>query len=117
MDVKINNKEYTLHFGWDFLEFINDVRGAEIKANGQGINTKTAGLSFLEAGLESKDPTAVRDAIKAGLSTEKSKPSNEDVEDFVKQKLVKTPKQYKDFVEELHEEIKKEPMLKAIINL
>lgn len=117
MIINIANKDYTLYFGWDFLEQVNKIFGAKIDVDGQEINMGTGGLSFLQAGLESYDPITVQKAIQAGTSTETQKPSVANIRKFIESKLTDDVAEYQVFVEEMLEAIKKEPMLKAMANL
>ena len=117
MEIKIANKNYTLYFGWDFLDRINTLFGIKIEESGQEINTRTGGLAFMHSGLESNDPTAVAKVIQAATNTEKQQPSTVNIRKFVEEKLINDPKGYKDFVKELNDTIKKEPMLKALTAL
>ena len=55
--------------------------------------------------------------IQAGKATEPQKPSLVNVRQFVEELLINKPKEYKEFVDELSNEIKKEPMLKAMDKL
>ena len=48
MQIKIANKEYTLYFGWEFLDQINNKFGLKVEAEGQDINTRSAGLPFMQ---------------------------------------------------------------------
>ena len=117
MQVKIANKEYTLYFGWEFLDQINNKFGLKVEAEGQDINTRSAGLPFMQSGLSSYDPIALVKVIQAGTATEPQKPSLINVRQFVEELLINKPKEYKEFVDELSNEIKKEPMLKAMDKL
>ena len=67
----------------------------------------------MEQGLESKDPITVQKVIQAATSTEKSKPSVKNIRSFIED-LLSDGKKYVEFVEELHEEIKKDKLLSAI---
>lgn len=117
MIVKIANKEHELHFGWSFLDRINTTFGIKVEEGEQEINTRTGGLAFMHSGLEANDPTAVLKVIQAGTNTEKQQPSVVNIQKFVEDKLINEPKEYKKFVKELNDTIKKEPMLKALSEL
>lgn len=116
MEIKIANKNYTLYFGWDFLDRINHEFGIVVESAGQEINTRTGGLAFLEVGLSSYDPIAVQKAIQAATNTETSKPSVVNIRKVIEE-MVQEPKEYKAFVDEMLAEIKKAPLLKAVANL
>lgn len=114
MKIKLNEKEFELHFGFEFLKEINNSMGVVIEVEGQEINTRTGGLTYLDAGLESYDPVSLIKAIKAGTCTLSSKPSTKDLERYVEDLLVTNTDEYVQLVEELKEEIKKQPMLTAL---
>lgn len=115
MNTTIGSKDYTLHFGWDFLETINNLFGYVTDIEGVSIETKMNGYPFMEMGLGAKDPIAVQKVIQAGTSTEKSKPSKVDIRKFIEDKLI--DETYSDFVEELHQEIKKDKLLSALAKM
>lgn len=117
MEFKIANKNYTLYFGWDFLDQINRHFGAKMEVEGQEINTNTGGLAFLEVGLASYDPIAVQKAIQAAISTESTKPSVINIRKAIEDKLISNPKEYKDFVDELRDTVKKDKFLQAILTI
>lgn len=117
MQIKINANEYTLHFGWSFLEEINNVFGVRVEVDGNEMNTRAGGLTFLENGLERFDPITVAKAIKAGTNTYKNQPQFKDIQSYVEGILVKDSQEYVDLAKGILEEIKKEPMLKALNNL
>lgn len=117
MQVKIANKEYTLHFGWEFLKEVNKKFGVTIEQGGQEINTRQGGLAFMNAGLESYDPVTVIEVVKAATNTELQKPATVNIQEAVEEKLLSGSKEYKAFVDELKESIKKEPKLKALNEL
>ena len=113
MVVKIKEKEYELHFGFKFIEQANNERGLVVGAGddgGMAINTKTQGIQMLTTGLDSYDPVAVRDVIRFGTNTERSKPRVSDIEDYI-ESLASKGDPYFDFVDELSDEIKKQPLL------
>ena len=117
MQIKIANKEYTLYFGWEFLKEINKSFGITVEQGGQEMNTRQGGLAFMNAGLDSYNPVAIIDIIKAATNTEPQKPATVNVQKAVEEKLLSGTKEYKAFVDELKDTIKKEPMLKALSEL
>lgn len=117
MEIKIKDKAYPLHFGWAFLEEVNKVFGVTVEAEGQEINTRTAGLPFLMNGLATYDPVVVLKAIKCATVTERSKPATLDLQDHLEKLLIEDAKGYKAFVDEMHAEVKKSPLLKAVTKL
>lgn len=113
MVITIKDKEYDLHFGFKFIEQANAERGLVVGAGDEGsmsINTQTQGVQMLTTGLDSYDPVAVRDVIRFGTNTERSKPKVADIEKFVED-LATEGDPYFEFVDELSEEIKKQPLL------
>ena len=114
MQIKLNGKDFELFFGWDFLEQVNNKFGFVMDVQGVEINTRMNGYPFMEQGLQSYDPTAVVKVIQAGLSTERTQPSKDDIRDFVTEKMVQGKESYKEFVNGLLDEIKKDKMLKAL---
>lgn len=112
--MKLGKKELDLHFGWDFLAEVNDTLSFEMEVDGQKIPTRAGGMAFLQMGLSQYDPITVLKVIKAGLSTAKQKPSNEELKQLIEDLLAEGPDKYKAFVDELFEMIKKEPMLDAL---
>lgn len=81
MQVTINKKDYTLHFGLKFLEAINKKRGMTY----EGMNLGYGGLSLLNSGLAMKDPLALVDVIRAGLVTSKKQPTEGEIEGFLEE--------------------------------
>ena len=117
MEIKIANKNYTLYFGWDFLDKINYHFGVKVESEGQEINTRAGGMAFMESGLGMNDPITVVKVIQSATATESQKPSVVNIRKFVEGLLIDDQKAYKELVKELAEEIKKEPMLKALTAL
>lgn len=115
--MKLGKKELDLYFGWDFLAEVNDTISYEMEINGEKLPTRAGGMAFLEIGLSQYDPITVLKVIKAGLSTAKQKPSNEELKQSIEELLAEGPSKYKAFVDELFEAIKKEPMLNALLTL
>lgn len=115
--MKLGKKELDLHFGWDFLAEVNETLGFEMDMEGQKISMRSGGMAFLQMGLSQYDPITLLKVIKAGLSTAKQKPSNEELKQSIEELMSESPDKYKAFVDELFEVIKKEPMLKALMEL
>lgn len=115
--MKLGKKELDLHFGWDFLAEVNETLGFEMDMEGQKISMRSGGMAFLQMGLSQYDPITLLKVIKAGLSTAKQKPSNKELKQSIEELMSESPDKYKAFVDELFEAIKKEPMLKALMEL
>lgn len=113
MVVELNGKEYNLYFGFKFLEQANQERGLVVGAGSDesvSINTNAQGAQMLLSGLNQYDPVALRDAIRFATNTERQKPSVMVIENFVED-LATDGDQYFTFIDELVEEIKKQPLL------
>lgn len=110
MIITINEKEYELHFGWDFIEEINKLNGVEV----QGMAMNTGGVTMLDAQLEMNDPVAVKKAVKAGLSTAKSKPSIQEIEDYVVDMIERD--EYDDFLNNLKKKLSTQPLTKIAMD-
>lgn len=118
MEFKIANKDYTLHFGWDFLEQINALFGMKIEADGGvEINTRSNGYPFMIQGLESRDPVALQYVIQAATATEKSKPSKVNIRKAILELMQEDIELYKMTVDEILDEIKKDEVLQVIQRL
>lgn len=105
MVITINQKEYELHFGWAFLRYMNKNSGFEVEE----ISMDTGGLPKLTLGAELQDPETMVKIIKAGTDTEKQKPSNLEIEQYVETLIME--ENYSDVFDEMWEEIKKQPLL------
>lgn len=109
MILEINGKEYELYFGMDFIREIDKM----YPLNSFGMDMKVGGLPFLNTALAMRNPVALVNVIKAGTSTLPQKPSTEDVEIYVTERIIQEgpEKVFKEF----DEEIKKQPFLIALI--
>ena len=78
MTLTIDGKEYTLHFGLDFIRTMDQIyRGGNENYNfGMGINSAVVYLEQL-------NPVILLDLIHAGLITEKQRPSKAKIEEFI----------------------------------
>lgn len=110
MMVEIENKEYELHFGWDFIEVLNELNGVVV----QGMAMNTGGLTKLVGQLDLGDPIAVRLAIQAGTSTYASKPSKKGIEKYI-EGLIEAD-EYDSFLELLQKEFEKNPLTRIALN-
>lgn len=109
MMIEIGKKEYELHFGWDFIETINKINGIEVK----GMSMNTGGVSMLDAQLDMNDPIALKKAIQAGTSTEKSKPSVKDIQEFIEGLIMdEDEEKYDEFVGNLKKQLSSQPLTK-----
>lgn len=108
MIVTIGKKDYSLSFGFDFINELDKFHFAEINGIKYGM-----GLTMLLTGLADENPTALRDLIKAGLSTEPQKPTNKEVEEFIMELADQSEEGLNPVFESYLEEVKKQPLLKG----
>lgn len=78
MTLTIDGKEYTLHFGLDFIRELDQIyRGGNANYSfGMGMNSV---YIYLTQG----NPVILLDLIHAGLITEKKRPSKAKIEEFI----------------------------------
>lgn len=105
MNITINGVTYELHFGWAFLKHANEFFGLEA----EGINTKAGAMPILMAGASMKDPVALMNLIKCGLASERTQPSNKELEDYIEELIEKDL--FEETFDELLGNIKKRPLL------
>lgn len=109
MNIKIDDVEYELHFGWDFIEYLNDKNGVVV----EGLKMDTGGLTKLTGQLDLGDPIALRLAIQAGTNTLRSKPSKRGIEKYI-EGLIESG-EYESFLQELQEKLEKNPLTRVVI--
>lgn len=107
MQIKIGDRYYNLTFGFDALDYLDSVyrQSAEGLTFGFGLNEFLTQISL-------RNITVIRHAIKAGTSTEKSRPSNADIERFAAEML--TAEEEGESYEELLAALKKQPLTAQI---
>ena len=105
MIIKINGRDYELHFGWEFLKYVNKVNGLQV----EGVNVGVGGMTKLEFGANLLDPETLYIALKAGLASEKHQPSNSELERFIEEKIEDGT--YEEFYTDLWKEVKKASVL------
>nr|DAU45906.1 MAG TPA: tail assembly chaperone [Bacteriophage sp.] len=76
--ITINDKDYTLNFGFDFLRVLDE--RYSINQNGVAFGF---GVQHAVVDLQQKNPLVLLDLIQAGAATERQKPSVEGIERFV----------------------------------
>lgn len=81
MKITINKKDYTLHFGLDFIETLDDTE--IIDQNGMQVGMGTQ----MNVGLlaDSRNPKYLVNIIRAALTTEESVPSTLDIRKWVEE--------------------------------
>ena len=109
MIIKINERDYELHFGWAFLKYANKANGLEV----EGMNVGVGGMTKLELGANLSDPETLLVSLKAGLASEQHQPSNRDLEKFIETKIEDDT--YQEFYTELWQEVKKAPVLSQAV--
>lgn len=78
MELKIGGKKYQMIFGLDAIDTLDRIYKTTVNGVDFGV-----GVNMLITYLFDGNPTALRNAIKAGTSTEPQKPSNEDIEQYL----------------------------------
>lgn len=109
MIIKINERDYELHFGWAFLKYANKANGLEV----EGMNVGVGGMTKLELGANLSDPETLLVSLKAGLASEQHQPSNRELEQFIESKIEDDT--YHEFYKELWQEVKKAPVLSQAV--
>lgn len=116
MQVEIKNQVYDLYFGLDALDYLN--RAYTLTSEESGTTNLNPiigqGLNFMYTGLESGNPVAVGNFIKAGTNTLKSKPSNRDIDDFIGGHILEGT--LSDFIQESIDFLKECPLTRRAVN-
>lgn len=113
MILTINGKDYTLHFGMDFIDEVEKREGMKMEAQGATMNMGTGGMAMLNAKLSNHHPVGLRTVIQAGTATERQKPSKADIDKFIED--LSDSDEYEYLFEEIIEELGKKPLvLKAL---
>lgn len=101
MIININEKDYELYFGFDFIDYVNQVNSMET----QQINLKLAGMKLLAGGIAEKTPSSLRTILKGAMITLKQKPKNQDLDKFIEDLL--NEDKYDSFYDEIVMELGK----------
>ena len=109
MIIRINERDYELHFGWAFLKYANKINGLEV----EGVNIGVGGMTKLELGANLLDPETLYLSIKCALASEPHQPSNADLERFIEAKIEDGT--YEEFYTDLWKEVKKAPVLNQAV--
>lgn len=107
MQLKIGKKDYDINLGIRALKYLDDVYYYEEEQSGFRFGV---GIELLTTGLSMGNILAVVNFIKAGTITERSKPSDEDIEEFIGSM---TEDEFDSFLEEVKEELKKQPLTRT----
>lgn len=108
MIIKINNEDYKLNFGFDFLATLNALY--YVKVNGVEFNN---GLNMALSGLVDDDPEALVKIIMSAVSTSDRKPSKVQIQEYIIQEAEEREDGLESLTKEFLEEVKKQPLLKA----
>ncbi len=116
MQIEIKNQVYDLYFGLDALDYLNRVYTLTSEESGTtNLNPIIGqGLNFMYTGLESGNPVAVGNFIKAGTNTLKSKPSNRDIDDFIGGHILEDT--LSDFIQEIMDFLKECPLTRRAVS-
>ena len=114
MNLTINGKEYALHFGMDFIAEVEKIEGMKMEAEGVSLNMGTGGMAMLNNKLASYHPSGLRTVIKAGTTTERQKPSNDDINTFIEE--LADSEKYEQTFDEIVEELGKKPLVLKALN-
>ena len=114
MKLTINGKEYTLHFGMDFIDEVEKLEGMKMEAEGVSLNMGTGGMALLNNKLASYHPSGLRTIIKAGTITERQKPSNDDINIYIEE--LADSGDYEQTFDDIVEELGKKPLVLKALN-
>ena len=114
MNLTINGKEYALHFGMDFIDEVEKIEGMKMEAEGVSLNMGTGGMALLNNKLASYHPSGLRTIIKAGTSTERQKPSNDDINIYLEE--LANSDDYEQTFDGIVEELGKKPLVLRALN-
>lgn len=110
MEIKINDKNIELHFGWGFLSYVNKNNGVVM----EGVNSGVGGMALLNAGVAMKDPETLLLILQAGTVTERTAPQVGDLQVFI-ETLIENG-EYGSFFDEVAEEMGKNSLLRQAMN-
>lgn len=113
MQIKINDEKYSLYFGFDFIEYIDEHYPVNIKFQGIDVPFGSALNATINNLEDTKKPTDLMKILKAGLNTLKAKPSNHNLENFISD-LIEN-EEYDEFVEDILGKLKKQPIIRKEI--
>lgn len=110
MQLELGGKKYDIYMGIASLNYLDKVYTIKDQASGIEFG---AGVEFLISSLNMGNMMAMVHFIKAGTETEKSKPSNKAIEDFIGSL---SDEELEELFSEAVEEIKKQPLTKHTVN-
>lgn len=106
MQLKINNKEYTMNYGFSAIDYLDKEYYAELSAAKLGF-----GIQLVITQLRAQNVMALVHMIKAGTSSAVKKPSNDDIEVFIGALSIE---EFDALCEEFIEELKKQPLTRVM---
>lgn len=110
MLIKIEKKEYQCRFGIKFNTTLDNVYSQSMQ-NGVTFGT---GIEMAVSYLQNENVTAVQNVLMASLSHLKTKPSNEDLEDYIEEKVVELGENgVKKLCDEIVGEMTESPLISA----
>jgi len=86
----------------------------KMEAEGVSLNMGTGGMAMLNNKLASYHPSGLRTVIKAGTTTERQKPSTEDINIFIEE--LADSEKYEQTFDEIVEELGKKPLVLRALN-
>jgi len=107
MELKINGKDYELRFGLSFINAIDNIYTQEMHGVEFGM-----GLEMLNTYLGLGRATALYNVIKAGTSHLNSKPSNNDIENYLEELATADNKDYDNLFDDIKGAMSQAPFLK-----
>lgn len=105
MNLNIGNKEYELKFGLKFINTMDKLYTQEMSGIKFGM-----GVEMMTTYLEMNNPTVLANIVKAGTSHLNSKPSNNEIEEFIEEKA--NNDELDKFFKEVKEATEQSPFLK-----
>lgn len=78
--LKINERDHVLTFGLEFLRELNKRRGMDIADTGLKGAT---GIHQALLDIKMQDPTVIKDFIEIGTRTNRVKPTNDEIEEYI----------------------------------
>src|SRR5690625_4351127 len=110
MELDINGKKYELRYGLRSINALDNLYTQDMNGVEFGM-----GMEMLNAYLDLGRTTALLNAIKGGTSHLKSKPSNDDIENFLEDIAMSDEDKYEKLFDQLKEEIEQAPFLKRAL--
>jgi|SRR5690625_239594 len=110
MELTINGKDYELRFGIKAINTLDNLNKQSIEGLEFGV-----GVEMTNTKLSMGRPQGLVEAIKAGTSHLKSKPSTTDIEEYVEELAESDFEAYDKLFNEIKEAMEQSPFLKKIM--